>query len=257
MKKLFLLGITGLAFLQGATAQDSQPKIDQNKLRFGAYVAPTLSWMRPTTSKSDDGNYAVSSEGSKLGFTYGLMAEYNFASNYGLITGLQVNSTGGKIKATAVDQSLAANKVLMSDFDYKLQFLEIPLALKLRTDNISGFRFFGQLGITAGFNISKKATYTVSYTDENGVQQPDATGDKEKIKGALAIAPVMFQMNIGAGAEYPISDKLTAYVGLFFNNGFAPDATNPNKFDLNSYKGSFKDGNTRLNNFALRVGLFF
>lgn len=257
MKKLFLLGITGLAFMQGAVAQDQPAKIDQNKLRFGAYVSPTISWMRPTTSKSDDGNYAVTNDGSKIGFTYGLMAEYDFASNYGLITGLQVNSTGGKIKAVAVDQTLAPSKVYNADFDYKLQYLEIPLALKLRTDPISGFRFFGQVGITAGFNIAKKATYKVTYTDENSVMQPEATGDKEKIKGALAIAPVMLQMNIGAGAEYPISDKLTAYIGLFFNNGFAPDATNPNKFDLDTYKGSFKDGNTRLNNFALRIGLFF
>lgn len=256
MKKLFLLGIAGLALAQTATAQDQETKIDQNKLRFGAYVAPTISWMRPTTSKSDDGNYSVSSQGSKIGFTYGMMAEYDFAPNYGFITGLQINSTGGKIKATATNTDTAANKVYSADFDYKLQYLEIPVALKLRTDEISGFRFFGQLGLTAGFNISKKATYTVDYTDENSMYK-EATGDKEKIKGALAIAPVMFQMNIGAGAEYPISDKLTFYAGLFFNNGFAPDATNPNKYDLTTYKGSFKDGNTRLNNFALRIGLFF
>ena len=70
----------------------------------------------------------------------------------------------------------------------------------------------------------------------------------------------MLQMNIGAGAEYPISNKLTAYAGLFFNNGFTPDATAPQKYDsekLGYGKGEFKDGNTRLNNFALRIGLFF
>jgi len=46
---------------------------------------------------------------------------------------------------------------------------------------------------------------------------------------------------------------------LFFNNGFAPDATNPEKYDGSrlGYQGTFRDGNVRLNNFALRVGLFF
>ena len=69
----------------------------------------------------------------------------------------------------------------------------------------------------------------------------------------------MFQMNIGAGAEYPLNNKLRAYAGIFFNNGFAPDATNPQDFDEDKlgYKGDFRDANTRLNNFALRLGLFF
>jgi len=43
---------------------------------------------------------------------------------------------------------------------------------------------------------------------------------------------------------------------VFFNNGFAPDMTNPDKYELN-YAGTFKDGHTRLNNFALRLGLYF
>lgn len=234
-----------------------------SKIRFGAYLAPTISWMRPTASKSDDGNFSVSSNGSKVGFMYGLMAEYFFAPNYGLVTGLQINSTGGKMNATNITPAAAtmANQVLKADFDYQLQYLEIPLALKLKTDNINRFKFFGQLGITAGINIGKKASYTVSYTDASGAVKPDATGDKIKITGDLgAIAPVLFEMNIGAGAEYPLSNKLTAYFGLFFNNGFAPDATAPQKYDsdkLGYGKASFKDGNTRLNNFALRLGLFF
>ncbi|RYZ16916.1 MAG: hypothetical protein EOP49_51190, partial [Sphingobacteriales bacterium] len=137
-----------------------------------------------------------------------------------------------------------------------LNYLEIPVGLKLRTDPISNFRFFGQLGLTTGFNLAKKATYDVSYYGEEAGKLLKSTGENEKIKGTLAIAPVMFTMNIGAGIEYPLTEKLAAYAGLFFNNGFAPDATNPNKYTM-PYASSFRDGNTRLNNFALRLGLFF
>jgi hypothetical protein len=240
---------------------DVSPRI--NRLRFGAYLAPNLSWMRPTAATDDRNQFNVERDGSRAGFTYGLMAEYFFAENYGFITGLQVNQTGGSIITTSVDRSTAtAGRVLSADFDYRLQYLEIPVGLKLRTDDINGFRFFGQLGASLGINIGKKVDYTVTYTPDPATNATEeASGEKIKLtgKGLNVIAPVMFQMNIGAGVEYPITEKLRFYTGLFFNNGFAPDATNPEKYDNNrlGYMGSFRDGNVRLNNFALRVGLFF
>ena len=255
-----LLLPTVASFGQESTAL--QQTVDSKKFRFGVYIAPTMAWMKPTTDKTDDGRYAPTNEGSKVGFQYGLMAEYHFAENYAFVTGLQVNMAGGKIGTEFLgDKSTAKNVVGNSLINYRLNYLEIPVALKLRTDLISGFRFFGQLGLTTGFNIAKKATYDISYYN-NGGNLTTLTGENEKIKGTLAIAPVMFTMNIGAGAEYPLNDKLAAYFGIFFNNGFAPDATNPAKYkmlnDLDISGGTaLKDGNTRLNNFAIRLGLFF
>lgn len=261
MKKVIICAMAGVMCMQTAAtfAQDqsvagSSLSIDSKKFRFGVFVAPTMAWMRPTTDKTDDNQYAPTNEGSKVGFTYGLMAEYNFAENYAIVTGLQVNMAGGKINSKYLGTE-KTSVVTNSSFNYRLNYLEIPVALKLRTDPISGFRFFGQLGLTTGFNIAKKATYNVDYLNDVGAAL-SSKGENEKIKGTLAIAPVMFTMNIGAGAEYPLNDKLAAYAGIFFNNGFAPDATNPNKYTM-PYNQSFKDGNTRLNNFALRLGLFF
>lgn len=244
---------------------DASPAINVSKLRFGAFLAPTISWMRPTAATDDENQFNVSNGGSKIGFTYGLMGEYFFATNYGIVTGIQINQTGGNIIATNKNQSptpSTSDQVLSADFNYRLQYLQVPIALKLRTDDISGFRFFGQLGASVGFNIGKKADYDVKYYQNAGGIGAirDTSGTKIKLSGKVGnIAPVMFEMNIGAGAEYPINNKLTAYVGLFFNNGFAPDATKPNLFDEAKlgYAGEFRDANTRLNNFALRLGLFF
>ncbi len=257
---------TTTVITQPATAASTTPaptyvprdrSIDVNRIRFGAYVAPDISWMKPTTATDDEKAYDVKSDGSKVGFIYGLMADYFFAENYGIVTGLQINSTGGKITATARDQSKAKDKVTKATFDYRLQYLEVPLALKLRTDDVSGFRFFGQLGVTAGFNISKKADYTVDYFGSDSTAKT-VSDTKAKLQGGFGlIAPILFQMNIGAGMEYPFSNKLTAYIGLFFNNGFAPDATKPDLYKDLGYTGEFRDANTRLNNFALRIGLFF
>ncbi len=265
MKKMLFTLAAAAAFTTSLHAQEIErvdTRVTVNRIRFGAYVAPNISWMRPTSTKSDNGAYDVSKNGTKAGFTYGLMAEYYFARNYAVVTGLQVNSTGGKINAdrTLENTMPGVSQVQHADFDYRLQYLEVPVALKLRTDDINGFRFFGQLGLTIGFNIGKKANYDVTYFDGSDNQTHEANDNNRKLTGGFgAIAPVMLAMNIGAGAEYPINRKLSAYAGIFFNNGFTPDATDPDKYDVEKlgYKGTFQDGKTRLNNFALRIGLFF
>lgn len=221
-----------------------------HKLRIGVYGAPTLSSMRPSAAK--DGAKTQENGGNKIGFTYGLMVDYNFTENYAIVTGLQVNSTGGKINTS--NPSAVNGEVIQSSFDYSLQYLEIPLALKLKTDKIGKFSFFGQAGLTMGFNISKKATYQLiqKRATVDTVYKADA---KEKITGPIGnIAPVVFSMNIGIGTQYTIGKKLDAYFGLFFNNGFAPNVTDPTKFNG---LPQFTDGNTRLNNFALRLGFYF
>lgn len=180
------------------------------------------------------------------------MVDYNFTENYAIATGLQVNTTGGKINTA--NPAAMNGEVVQSSFDYSLQYLEIPLALKLKTDKIGKFSFFGQAGLSLGFNISKKATYqlTQKTATTDTVYKADA---KEKITGPIGnIAPVVFSMNIGIGTQYAIGKKLDAYVGLFFNNGFAPNVTDPTKFNG---LPAFTDGNTRLNNFALRLGFYF
>lgn len=254
MKKI-ILGMATMSLLsQAASAQSSLENTSSDrlsKIRFGVYVAPTLSFMRPSAAK--DGVKTQENGGNKIGFTYGLMGDFNFTENYAIATGVQVNSAGGKINTT--NTAAANNEALKTSFTYTLQYLEIPVGLKLKTDPMGKFKIFGQAGLSIGFNISKKATYEVL--------QKRATSDttykadeKEKITGGIGnIAPIMFQMNVGAGVEYTIGKKLDAYVGLFFNNGFAPNITDPTKYT--NTPATFTDGNTRLNNFALRLGFYF
>jgi Outer membrane protein beta-barrel domain len=234
-------------------------RIDVAKLRLGAYIGPNVNWMHPTASQSNDGHYAVKSDGSKAGYMWGLMADYYFSKNYGLSTGFNLNTTGGKIAATATNKvdTTAASTVRYADFNYQLQYLEIPAMLKLRTDPItkSGLCLFGQVGLTLGVNISKKADYTVDFNDANG-NSAELTGNNEKIKGAFAVSPLLLQLNVGGGVEYALKKKLTLYCGLFFNNGFLPSAIYPQKLDM-GYAGSFTVPNTRENNIALRLGVFF
>lgn len=257
------LTIAGTALAQKYEYGDPVSVTDGHKVRIGVSIAPSVSWMKPTANKSDDKLYVVNSEGSKGGFMWGMMIDYFFAENYGISTGFQVNSTGGKITATLNPNATPPtvnNLVQQAYFDYRLQYLELPFGLKLLSDDLGkGVRIFGNLGISAGVTISKKANYEVSFTDGTTFNGKDSirtvVGDREKIKGT-GITPALLSLNIGAGVEYPLTGKLSLYTGLFFNNGFAPDVTNPKDFDLD-YKGNFTDANTRLNNVALRIGIFF
>lgn len=267
MKRIFLFVIVscfaGSAIAQKYEYGDPVSVTNSRDVRIGVVVAPTISWMKPTANKSDDRLYIVNSEGSKTGFMWGLMIDYFFAENYGISTGFQVNSTGGKIIAALnpnVIPPTVNNLVHEAYFDYRLQYLELPFGIKLLSDDLGkGVRVFGNIGISAGVVISKKANYEVTFTDGTSFNGKDSirtvVGEKEKIQGT-GITPALLSLNVGAGLEYPLSGKLRLYTGVFFNNGFAPDVTNPKDYDLD-YKGNFTDANTRLNNIALRIGIFF
>lgn len=233
------------------------------KTRFGLFIAPNNAWMKPTAAKSNDGLYLVSSEGSKIGYSWGLMIDHFFAENYGIATGVQLTTSGGKILAeydpTKLPTPAPVNVVKSASFDYKLQYFEVPFGLKLMSDNLGGgVRIFGNLGVTAAINISKKASYSVTYTDTVAGKSTDVlvTGENEKLRNGVSIIPILFQMNLGGGMEYQLTSKMGLYMGLFFNNGFAPDVTSPKDINM-GYEGQFTDGNIRLNTLALKVGLFF
>src|SRR5690606_24827304 len=217
-KKILTFCALSLCITAKLSAQDfeyieepQRKQLDFRKARFGLYIAPNISWMKPTAAKSDDGQFRVSSDGSKLGYTWGLMVDYFFAENYGISTGIQINTSGGNIKIASVDSNNFANSVQAASFKYSLQYLEIPFNIKLRTDEIAsanGLQVFGQLGLTAGINIGKRASYDVSYRDATG-NYKTITGEREKLTGSFSIAPVLLQLNIGAGVEKPISEKMS------------------------------------------------
>lgn len=239
---------------------------DIRKTRFGLFIAPNNSWMKPTASKSNDGLYTVNSNGSKIGYSWGLMVDYFFAENYGISTGVQLNTSGGIINATydpaKVPSPAPIIFVKTAEIDYRLQYFEIPFGLKLMSDELSpGLRIFGNLGVTAAINFGKKGSYNVVYTDTSAISPTGSvdktvSGENEKLRNTLAVTPLLFQMNLGGGMEYQFTEKMSFYLGLFFNNGFAPDVTSPKDLNM-GYKGDFTDGNIRLNSVSLKLGLFF
>jgi hypothetical protein len=117
-------------------------------IRLGLKASPNLSWLR-TDEKE------LESDGTRLGFSWGIVADFPFGGrgNYALHTGILYTSIGGRFKAdfeAAGVQSSAA-------YDVSINYLEIPLSLKLRGAANGDFGFYGLVGMTGATKLKARA----------------------------------------------------------------------------------------------------
>jgi hypothetical protein len=177
---------------------------------FGLKAAPSLAWFR-TDSKGFESN------GSKFGFAYGLVTEFNFANRYAFATGIDVTYRGGKFKSNLqYKNSLNQDSVITSTSTYTLQYIEIPITLKLKTNEIGYLTYYLQAGIAPGVNIRARESYT--RTLQNGGVTTPSKGDGIDIQEN--INNFNLSMIIAGGVEYTISGSTVLLTGIQFNNGF-------------------------------------
>lgn len=217
MKKIFtgilLTILTSTAFAQ----YNSEPYYG---FRLGLTAHPTIGWVKPETGKSN---------GVNLGFSYGLMADFNFAENYSFATGLTITTINGKSTEINPDPYYlpSSNSNPMAyDLKYMLQYVEIPLTLKLKTDKIGYFRWYGQFGLSNDFNIGAKQDVQL-----NGKTLFEDIHIKKDINFYRA------GLIIGAGLEYDVAKNTSVTTGLTFNNGFTDISDDKNRSVRNHYIG--------------------
>lgn len=192
--------------------------------RLGLTAHPTVGWVKPETGKSN---------GLTLGFSYGLLADFNFADNYAFATGLTVTTINGRSTELNVAPYHSGPTSLAYDLKYRLQYIEVPLTVKLKTNKIGQLRWYGQFGLSNDFNIGSK-------------QNADLAG-KEVANGQGISKYTNFYragLILGAGGEYDLDDRTSLAIGLTFNNGFTDIASDKNRNVKNSYVG-------------LNIGVFF
>lgn len=175
--------------------------------RFGLKVSPNLSWFRTETRGYEN-------DGVGLGFSYGLIIDYEFAENYAITTGLNILQTGGKMKYPwHVYQNGSPERVTMHR-DHRYRHLEVPLALKLRTVEVGYMTYYGKFGVGLGFMTSAFADEDYRLPDGSDVYDP--TVDlKEETKFLRA------GLLLGAGAEYNFGGLTSLLFGITFHNGFS------------------------------------
>ncbi|MEZ4739847.1 MAG: porin family protein [Flavobacteriales bacterium] len=197
--------ITSLVFLTGLSAQDDA------SFRLGLKAAPNFAWMR---SDSKD----LTSDGNRTGITYGLLGDFrlNEAATYFFSTGILLNNIGGKFKADATYEIDGVSTVVKSEQELKLRYVELPLALKLRTKTSGTFNFYGQFGVSTAFNVRARTDATTTST-ANGITTTTSVDDEDVISD---IALFKMALVVGAGVEYSLSSGPTLFGGVTFNNAF-------------------------------------
>jgi len=204
------------------------------KARFGIVASPEINWMKPDTKD-------VTSDGIRFGINYGINFDIPMGNNAAFSSGLLIDNCGGKlvyndtIPFQTLDKTDTINKTYV--IDYKLQYISIPIGLKLKTNEIGYITYFANVGITPQLNIGAKAT--VGKIIEN-----------EKINKEVTV--INMNYFIGAGIEYSLSGTTALLIGIYYHNGFV-DVTSIPK-DLKELR---KKDKVVLNNVALKVGIMF
>jgi hypothetical protein len=215
MKRLIL--IFGLLLLISAGTY-SQEKNNFRNIKIGLLAAPNLSWIK---SSSD----SIAGNGSRLGFNYGLMTEFYFTENYGISTGVNISYNGGKIQDKEHTSGFVYNK------KYKLQYIEIPVCLKMKTKEYGYISYFGQFGFGASYNMKSRADYE-TIDDKNRNTYPDKIDinvtdkDISKFRGSFIV---------GLGIEKSLLGNTKAIAGLFFNNGITDIFKGDHSKGMNNY----------------------
>jgi hypothetical protein len=206
MKKLAVL-LTLIFFVPciNSYAQKKDPVF-----QFGFKLAPNLGWMKPDRE-------GYSAEGMTFGFNWGFIGEFKFAPNYTLCSGFTVAMNGGKLKYPyKIDYTNPVYSELGTNHrKYTFKAIEVPVVLKMKTNEIGYLRYYGQIGLGTSVNISAKAKdeFNVdSPTPKTETASPDIKSDTRFFRESMII---------GIGVEYNISGTTTAIIGINFDNGIS------------------------------------
>lgn len=213
------------------TEDDLSESFRDRLLHFGLNFTPGIYWLNPNTS-NDKAN------GASLGYGYGLNMEFYFTPNYAFLTGFNITNIGAKYINTNINQSTSSNVAdSMVIHDESLQYLEIPLMLKLKTNSFHRMRYYGLIGLQLGFLLKATDNYNTSITQQgyysNGAYVPPGAPYSYSDNNANIYSQTDFFRScfvIGGGAEYAISGSTALQVCITYNNCF----TNMNNTSSNS-----------------------
>ncbi len=221
MKKL---SFTVLAVLLGSGlfAQD-KPSVDR-QLKLGLISVSQISWM---TIESNN----LSSGGVKAGVNLGISGDYYFTENYALSVELLHSTTGFKVKADSISyKGTAFGNV---GIDYRIRSFQLPISIKLRTNEIGYWRYYGQIGIAPSLAYRKiKADYdkpifqTIDESKGRFVNEFkndfDGTDQNKNLNHFLEEDNVSYfnvPIMVSAGAEWGISGNAALIMGLRYEYG--------------------------------------
>ena len=200
----------------------------QGKMRFNVHVDPQFAWFQ--SSDSDK----INPNGSIFHMQAGLQMDYYFQENYAFVLGFGINNLGGKLLYEDSTSYSNGNKDVNiepgQEVTMNLQYLDIPIGLKLKTEELGYGTFFLQLGFNPMFNINAHIT------------SEDGSFEKDDIKASVSTFNLAY--HVGAGLEYRLGGNTALIGGVRWTSGL----TNVTEND---------GANLSLNAVSIHLGILF
>ncbi len=198
-----------------------------SQLRMGIAGGTEVAWLKSESDK-------VTNDGAVMGFQFGLLADYFFQERYSFATGISIHNTGGKLNYADSLSLHTTDEVMGFPADakvrYRLQYLEVPMALHFESNQIGYFVYQAQFGITNHIRIGANADI------------PEYNNKKIVCKDEIGLYTMSY--NVGGGVDYYVSKNTAITCSLIFSSSFV-NLTPKHK------------SNTKLNTIALRLGVIF
>ncbi len=205
-----------IALISATTISNAQQTIS-----FGVHADPVISWFSTDISK-------VKNDGARPGFNFGLTFNNYFTKNYSISTGITLMHTSGRLVSTDTLFLKFTNsnvKVLPGkQVVYKIQYLAVPIGLKLQTNQIGYLTVFTDLGFVPKVAISRRADLPyLGISGENALNE-------------LRIFNLSY--HITGGFEYSLGGSTALVFGIDFDDNFLDITKDPgtNSKDIASQK---------------------
>lgn len=176
--------------------------------RFGASFAPSTTWWLV------EGDNYTSTE-KKLGLQFGgeLDLVIGETGRFALSSGLRFTTAPGSFEQNPESQGYQGKA-----WDCKVSTLDLPIMLRLRSNEMGKSVLFAQYGVTMGFTL----------TSDIGIAGGKGGGDDFEYEGSNT------SLTMGAGMEYLLSDDMTLMFTAFFQNGVKNMVLNTQNSDNDS-----------------------
>jgi opacity protein-like surface antigen len=199
----------------------------QSPVRFSVHLDPQFSWFNTDVN-------AVDPEGSIFHLQAGLTMDYFFEENYAFSMGLSINNLGGNLQYADSTEFSSKGDVLLVEpgqtVKMNLQYIDIPLGLKLKTEELGYATFFLQLGFNPMININGKASTGDGAIDNQDIRE--------------SIHRFNLGYHVGAGVEYQLGGSTAAIGGIRWSSGLTDVTNNDN-------------ANVKTNAISIHLGILF
>ena len=193
----------------------------QKPFQFGFKGSVNMGWFG-----SDEEGY--NNEGVNFGGSWGFAADIFIMDNYSITTGFDVLYLNSTIKYP--DQKPHEILTVMipgqTTRKYKTKYIELPVILTMKTNQIGKVRYFGQIGFGLGFLLSAKAEDSFNANDID-MKTSESSNVYEDVRFTRE------SLIIGLGAEVPVQGSTYLRFGLKYDNAFVNILKGDNSLDPN------------------------